>query len=406
MLALAIQLAALVTGAARAADHAEAPILSGSDIPGGAGTFVDIGPAYTDGGLTVFEGSDSAGNAGFAVIKLFDPVGLKWQPTPKPLGKATLSTPSFAFLADDGVPSIFGVPDVAAWSTPQLLVKVGSELPGGWTVSELGDFALGGKKLVVIAKKIGGEGIFGLDFEGGVPIFVAGTGTPTPDLGDISGLKGVATDGRKILFHAVAEAGEGIYLTGDFSAEQLDPVATTGEIIPKLENKFFKFGQLDWNGKKATFQGAGPGGEQGIYFDDGAPELGVLADTTFPWLGDPDLLFTSIEGFSVAGDETAFLATASDGGRSAYLDSAGKVKRLLSDGDLLVGGHKLTSFKFTHKALGSLVATGSLETGQSALVVADTAAAVPALRSLGLRLLLFVALLAVALTWRAQRASA
>jgi hypothetical protein len=229
---------------------------------------------------------------------------------------------------------------------------------------------------------------------------------PTPNLGDITAFKKVSTDGRKILFHAWSEGGAGVYLTNDFSAGGFASVATLGEVIPKLEIEFKKFGQVDWNGKKAIFAGGDDGLNQGIYFDDGAGTLGVLADTNSPWLADPNVLFTSFDGFSVGPDGVVYVAHASDSTRSAYLAENGHpTKRLLSDGDVLGGGVQLSTFEITRKAVGSLVATGVLQDGSTAVVAANKAAAVPGLRSLGLSLLLVVAILAVAFAGRARMVS-
>ena len=400
----AVAVVVVVGGTARAADHGDAPLMAGAPIPGTNETLENIGAAYTDGGFTVVEGVDSTGAGGFVVMKSFDPLGIKFRKTPAPLGQSALSAPAFAFLADDGVPTIFGVDDVGDWSSSSVLVKVGSELQAGWTVSELGDFALAGRKLVFVANKLGGEAIFGLpDFEGGESIFIVGTGTPTPSLGDITAFKKVSTDGRKILFHAWAEGGEGIYLTNDFSASGFSSIARKGEIIPKLEIEFKKFGQVDWNGKKAIFKGGDDGLNQGIYFDDGTGTLGVLADTNSAWLADPTVFFTDFEDFSVGPDGVVYVAHASDGSRSAYLDhKVMPAKRLLSDGDMLKGGVQLSTFDISRKAVGSLVATGILQDGSTAVVVANEATAVPGLRSLGLSLLLVVAILAIALAGRAR----
>jgi hypothetical protein len=399
-----------VGGTARAADHGDAPLIAGTLIPGTNETLDEIGVAYVDGGFTVFEGVDSTGAGGFVVMKSQDPLSIKFRKTPIPLGKAAFSAPSFAFLADDGgVPTIFGIGDVenGDWATRPVLVKVGSELIAGWKVSELGDFALEGEKLVVVAKKVGGEAIFGLpDFEGGDPLFIVGTGTPTPSLGDITAIKKISTDGRKILFHAWAEDGEGVYLTNDFSANGFAPIAQQGEVIPKLVVEFKKFGQVDWNGKKAIFGGGDDGLNQGIYFDDGSGTVGVIADTNSPWLVDPRVFFTGFEGFSVGPDGIVYVANASDGTRSAYLAMNGDpAKRLLSDGDMLKAGVQLASFEISRKAVGSLVATGILQDGSTALVLANQAPGVPTLRSFGLGLLLIVAVLAVALAGRARRVS-
>jgi hypothetical protein len=402
----AVVVVVVVGGTARAADHGDAPLIAGAPIPGTNETLEDIRAAYVDGGVTVVEGVDSAGTSGFVVVQPNDPLGIKFRSTPTPLGQAAFSAPAFAYLADDGVPTIFGVGDVGDWSSSPVLIKVGSELTSGWIVSELGDFSLEGKKLVVVAKKLGGEAIVGVpDFEGGDPIFIVETGTPTPDLGDITAFKKVSTDGRKILFHAWSEGGEGIYLTNDFSAGGFASVATIDEVIPKLEIEFKKFGQVDWNGKKAIFEGSDDGLNQGIYFDDGTGTLGVLADTNSAWL-DPNVFFTGFDGFSVGPDGVVYVAHASDGTRSAYLAENGHpTKRLLSDGDMLKGGVQLSTFEITRKAVGSLVATGILQDGSTALVVANEAATVPGLRALGLSLLMVVGILAVAFAGRARMVS-
>jgi hypothetical protein len=400
----------LAGGTARAADHGDAPLIAGAPIPGTNETLDEIGVAYVDGGFTVFEGVDSTGADGFVVMKSQDPLGIKFRKTPAPLGQAAFSAPSFAFLADDGgVPTIFGIGDIenGDWATRPVLVKVGSELITGWKVSELGDFALAGKKLVVVAEKMGGQAIFGLpDFEGGDPLFIVGTGTPTPNLGDITAIKKISTDGRRILFHAWAEDGEGVYLTNDFSASGFAPVAQEGEVIPELAVEFKKFGQVDWNGKKAIFKADDGGLNQGIYFDDGSGTVGVVADTNSPWLSDQRVFFTGFEGFSVGPDGIVYVAHASDSSRSAYLAMNGDpAKRLLSDGDMLKAGVQLASFEISRKAVGSLVATGILQDGSTALVVANQPPGVPTLRSFGLGLLLLVAILAVAFAGRARRAS-
>ncbi|NIR46613.1 MAG: hypothetical protein GWN83_21880, partial [Gemmatimonadetes bacterium] len=78
------------------------------------------------------------------------------------LHKSSVSSPGMAYLGFDptaGVPTIFGVADVAAWDTVEL-VKVGDSLPGGEAITELRAFDLAGKKLVFSAKKAGGEGLY------------------------------------------------------------------------------------------------------------------------------------------------------------------------------------------------------------------------------------------------------
>lgn len=403
--------AALHAVPARAADHADAPILTGVKIPDTSDTLAEIGLSWTDDAYTLFDGADDNGGVGFGVLKFRDPTSFKFHKiAPDPKGEASVSGSSFAYLVDEGgVPAIYGVEDVDQWN-PVLLLRAGSDLGGGFTVSEIGPFALGGKKLVVVAKKQGGEAIFGLpDFAGGDPVLLAETGAPTPDLGDITGFKGVSTDGVKVAFHALAAEGEGVYLTEDWSGVKFNPVASTNAEIPGSPGAFRKFqvfGRVKWNGKKVTFQGGDGDTLEGIYFKDdfGDPDgLQVLADTASSWSSDPELLFTDIEDFSVRKTRTVFVASANDGSRAGYLDEVGKAKRVLADGDLLKSGHKLMSFKATQQSLGSFVVTGVLDSGEQALVIADTSIQLPALPSLGLRLLLVVALVAVVLSLRGLR---
>jgi hypothetical protein len=111
-------------------------------------------------------------------------------------------------------------------------------------------------------------------------------------------------------------------------------------------------------------------------------------------------------GASVGPDGVVYVANANDSTHSAYLAQNGDpAKILLSDGDMLEGGVQLNTFEISRKAVGSLVATGNLQDGSCAVVVANKAAAVPALRSLGLSLLLIVAILAVAFAGRARMVS-
>lgn len=411
---LGVQIAVVLVLPARAGGDVVFDLtVTSSKIPLTDDILVEIGSSWTDGPYTLFDGADDKGNTGFGMLKWRDPTSFRFQKiAPDPKGEGSVSGSSFAYLVDDGgVPAIYGVADVEDWN-PVLLVQGGSDL-GGYEVSELGGFDLSGKKLVVIAKKaVGGEAIFGLpDFTGGDPVLLAETGAPTPDLGDITGFKNLSTDGVKVAFQAVAAGGEGIYLTEDWSGRKYNPVVSTNSEIPGPGAllKFQVFDEVQWNGKKVTFQGGDGDTIEGIYFKDDFSDpsaLQVVTDTASPWFADPEFLFTDIENFSVRKSRTAFVAVASDGSRAGYLDEVGKAKRVLADGDLLESGHKITTFKATHQALGSYIVTGTLDSGERALLLATTPTQVPALPALALRLLLVTALIAVVLSLRGLRRTA
>lgn len=405
-----------------AADHVDGSIWTGDFIDASRKVSA-IGPVYVDGNGAIFQVTDDLGipHFGFAASGFgFPKIGIDWHSVDLlPLGDATASfdeapaTPSFAFLADDaGTRKIFGVADLYNWSTTELVFE-GQDL-GGSLVGEIGAFDLSDRKLLFHVKKggAGGEGVYVRDLTSGVTTLLAETGTSLPD-GDITHFGDVSTDGKKALIQAAyasAAAGEveGIFLSDDLmGGTGFTTVVDATEVIPGTTSTlYFKFTDISYNGKKATFAGEA-GTISGIFFDASPGEHKIQpVATTLDLVPGTSEGFASFESFSVRGDEVAFVANGTGGSRAAYAEEVGKAaKRVFGDGDILKTGQKLATFSMTSQSIGSLTATGSLTDGSQAILYAPNASLIPALPAQGIFLLLLVAGFAVLLQLRSSRAA-
>jgi hypothetical protein len=367
----------------------------------------DVSEVRHDAHVTVFRMTDDLGAEGFGVARGAerpDPSSIKFHPVAgfSLQGEAAVSAPYFAYLASEGLlPVIFGVTDVEAWS-PAEVIRFGDDLPGGHQVSDLGAFDLAGRKLVVHARKAVGAGLYGmLDIGSPSPFLMLATGEPVAGIGDITGFGDVSTDGQHVLVHVVGESGEALVVGDDFGATGFTPVIDTSTVFPNVGNKltFDGFGQVAWQ-DRAVFHGRALS-EQGIYFDGGAAQPGVVLDTLLPCPNDLSLFFTDFRTFSVQGPAVLIDADGSDGSCAVYLEQVGKAsQKIFQEGDVLVDGRKVESFAMTDQAAGSLFVAAQLDDGTQNMVFAEAAIPVPALPLVGLALLLVSGLYAVATSRR------
>lgn len=394
---------------------------TGTEIPGTARKLGLLGEAYVDGENVVFAGEDDLGAQGFGVLSLADAnpsLGLKWFPAgPFATGlkcRSCLSSQGFVYGAEDaaGTPTIFGVTDIANWN-PVVLAQVGDTLPGpaGPTITELSGFDLAGKKLVLIAKKAGGEGLYSiLDFQPAAYVPIVDTDMDAPVGGGLFvKVDSPTTTENSVFFTGFSATGAGIYGTTDGTS--LLTLADTNQEIP-IENvtlNYEKIRMAAWTGKKAVFVGSA-GDDEGVFYAIDPfikLEIKTASDTLTPLPGSAaGQVFPKIHIELTATDtEIAVLAEGTDQSVAAYMGTDDLSWKVLNTNmDLL--GKKIASIAMTGDALGSLVTTVTYDDASQGVLLTAIDPPIDLLPLPALALLLICALGTILWGWRNSTRSA